>query len=206
MSVMSAHEHRGAFRLVLPFVVVLSAACGSAEREPAHAHGAGHAPHPHAHGAAHNPHPHAGSPAGPAATPVDEDLARVAAVHGGAGPWAVAGYRMGQYALQKLGLPRQSFDMEVVHRAPREVQYTCIADGAAASTGASLGKLNLSIEQTDREHVQTIYRRKSTGQSIVLRPTEGFALRFKDVPREELPQKGREVMQLRDEEIFEEVR
>jgi formylmethanofuran dehydrogenase subunit E len=199
MSVMSTHEHRGALRLILIYIVALGAACGGAEGEPTHAHGTTHGD-PHAH------HPHAGPPTGHPAAPVDEDLARVAAIHGGAGPWAVAGYRMGQYALRKLGLSRQSFDMEIIHRSPREVQYTCIADGAAASTGASLGKLNLSIEEADKEHVQTVYRRKSTGQSIVLRPTEGFAARFKDVPREALSSKGREVMQLRDEEIFEEVR
>jgi hypothetical protein len=39
-------------------------------------------------------------------------LAAVAFVHGGAGPWAVAGYRMGQAALARLGLSRQSFDLD----------------------------------------------------------------------------------------------
>src|SRR5580704_15913505 len=79
----------------------------------------------------------------------DDGLARVAAIHGAAGPWAVAGYRMGRYALGKLGLPAQSFDLEVVHHTPEKVQYSCIADGAAAATGASPGKLNLKIAPAD---------------------------------------------------------
>lgn len=75
-------------------------------------------------------------PASP--TPEEAALARVASIHGGHGPWAVAGYRMGQYALQRLGLRPGSFDLEVVHHSPAQVQYTCVADGAAAATGASL--------------------------------------------------------------------
>src|SRR5688572_29342232 len=66
-------------------------------------------------------------------TAADDKLGAVARIHGGAGPWAVAGYRMGEYALGVLGLEHGSFDLEVVHFTPREVQYACIADGAAAA-------------------------------------------------------------------------
>src|SRR4051812_29354041 len=91
---------------------------------------------------------------------VDEQLPAVARSHGAAGPWAVAGYRMGTYALKNLGLERQGFDLEVLHRSPREVQFSCIADGAAAATGASLGKLNLAFADADEAHLETTYRRK----------------------------------------------
>ena len=124
-------------------------------------------------------------------------------MHGGAGPWAVAGYRMGRHALQRLGLERGSFDLEVIHHTPREVQYSCIADGAAAGTGASLGKLNLSLVDAPGPETRTVYRRRSTGQSITLRVTAAFSARFHDVPRERLPGAGREVLELRDAEIFE---
>jgi hypothetical protein len=136
----------------------------------------------------------------------DEAIARVAAIHGGNGPWAVAGYRMGQHALARLGLPQQSFDLEVVHHSPRSVQYSCIADGAAAATGASLGKLNLSMVEADEAHTETTYRRRSTGQTVTLRTTAAFAARFRDLPREKLGEAGRSVMGLRDDEIFEEPR
>jgi formylmethanofuran dehydrogenase subunit E len=141
----------------------------------------------------------------PAASPADEGLARVAAIHGGAGPWAVAGYRMGEYALGKLGLERQSFDLEVVHHTPQKVQYSCIADGASAATGASAGKLNLKLVDAADADVETTYRRKSTGQTITLRPTRAFAARFGDLPREQLGAAGRTVMSLPDAEVFEEV-
>jgi formylmethanofuran dehydrogenase subunit E len=135
----------------------------------------------------------------------DDALARVTFIHGGAGPWAVAGYRMGEYALTKLGLQRQSFDLEVVHHTPQEVQFSCIADGAAAATGASAGKLNLRIVDATETDVATTYRNKSTGQAITLRPSRSFAARFRDVPREQLAAAGREVLALPDADVFEEL-
>jgi formylmethanofuran dehydrogenase subunit E len=148
----------------------------------------------------------------PAATPSppvssdDAQIAAIAAVHGGAGPWVVAGYRMGEFALRTLDLPHGSFDLEVVHYSPHEVQYSCIADGAAVATGASMGKLNLTLVDAKAEETRTVYRRKSTGKSVELRATRAFATRYLDVPFPMLGAKGREVLHLRDEEIFEEVK
>jgi formylmethanofuran dehydrogenase subunit E len=141
--------------------------------------------------------------ASPAADDLDAKLADVARIHGAPGPWAVAGYRMGEYALHTFGLQKGSFDLEVVHYTPREVQYSCIADGAAAATGASLGKLNLSLVDAPAPDTHTIYRQKSTGKSVTLRIAKSFATRFTDVPRAQAKTAGREVLQLRDEEIFE---
>lgn len=130
-------------------------------------------------------------------------LQAVIAIHGGAGPWAVAGYRMGEHARAKLDLARGSFDLEVTHFTPREVQYSCVADGAAAATGASLGKLNLTLTEAAAAETRTMFRKKSTGQAIVLRLTDAFKSRFLDIPRDRHEAATREVLRLRDEEIFE---
>ena len=125
-------------------------------------------------------------------------------MHGGAGPWAVAGYRMGTFALRELGLERGSFDLELVHYTPREVQYACIADGASAATGASVGKLNLSLAVAPAPETRTTYRRRSAGgKSVTLRITRAFARRYLDVPRERLSGAGSEAMQLPDSDVFE---
>jgi len=129
-------------------------------------------------------------------------LRAIRGVHRGAGPWVVAGYRMGQAALARLGLPHGSFDLEVVHHAPREVQFSCIADGAAAATGASLGRLNLSLEPAPAADTRTTYRNKQTGVSVTLETTPGFSERYANVPRPQLAAAGLEVLQLRDAEIF----
>ncbi|TAK29032.1 MAG: hypothetical protein EPO40_11455 [Myxococcaceae bacterium] len=130
-------------------------------------------------------------------------LARVAAIHGGAGPFAVAGYRMGERALSEFSIQRGSFDVEVEHTSPAEVQYSCIADGVAASTGASVGRLNLRrVDATDGA-TRTQVRDRRSGRTLVLRLTEGFLARFRDVPMPGLGAAGRTVLGLRDEEIFE---
>lgn len=149
----------------------------------------------------------AGAPraAEPARQPNDDAISAVRAIHGGAGPWAVAGYRMGSYALAQLGLPRGSFDLLVVHHTPREVQYSCVADGAAAATGASLGKLNLSLSEATPLETRTTYQNRVTGQKLTLRVTAAFRERFANVPRSELGAAGRVVAQAPDSEIFETV-
>lgn len=141
-----------------------------------------------------------------AQTDIDLALHRVAAVHGDAGPWAVAGFRMGKYALKKLDLASYSFDLEITHASPKLPQYACVADGASAATGASVGKLNLTLEDADAEHVQTRYRKKSTGVSVTLKPSAAFVARYRDLPRDRLREAGREVMTLPDSEVFEELR
>lgn len=177
-----------ASRIVAVAALLLGASTGcggSAQQETWH-----HAKSPHAAAA--------GSPKS-----VDEQLHEVARIHGGAGPWAVAGYRMGAYAMAKLGVEHGSFDLEILHKSPRQVQFSCIADGAAAATGASLGKLNLALAEADEAHLLTTYRRKSTGASLSLRPSPAFMKRFRDVPRAELGAAGRTVLGLPDAEVFE---
>ena len=118
---------------------------------------------------------------------------------------AVLGYRMSEHAMDKLGLARGSFDLSVVHWSPKEVRYSCIADGAAAHSGASLGKLNLSLVEASAENVLTVYRDKKSGRAIALRPTAAFRLRFADVPQDKARAMGRDVLSLPREQLFEEV-
>lgn len=135
---------------------------------------------------------------------VRDPLAVVAAAHGRAGPWAVAGYRMGEFALRRLDLPRGSFDLEVIHHTPRQVQYACIADGVSAATGASLGKLNLSLAEATVLETRTEFRQRSTGRSVTLRVTASFASRFLGVPSVQFIAAGRAILALPDPEVFEE--
>ncbi len=129
-------------------------------------------------------------------------LTRVKEVHGATGPWAVAGYRIGERALKDLGLPRQSHALEVVHRCPAEVQYSCIADGVQAATGASPGKLNLRLEQASREDLRTVIRDKKSGRTLTFTIKPDFARSIKDRPHEQLEAEGRRVATLPDDVIF----
>ena len=187
-------------------LALLAVACGSSgaaarpasEPTPVHAAESSHGHHGHHHA-------HAPPATGTAADPIETKLDEVARIHGAPGPWAVLGYRMSEHALAKLGLERGSFELQIVHWTPKEVRYSCIADGAAAHSGASLGKLNLSLVETTADNVLTIYRDKKSGKSIALRPTASFRERFADTPRDKARELGREVLTLPPEQVFEEI-
>lgn len=147
-------------------------------------------------------HGHAASPPATKPTP-DAQLAAVAAIHGEAGPWAVAGYRMGQFALQRLGLPPQSHELRVLHRSPRTPQFACVADGAQAATGASVGKLNLALEEAPFEQLATTFTNAKTGASVTLKPSKAFVTRFTNTPREKALENGKLVLSLKDADVFE---
>jgi formylmethanofuran dehydrogenase subunit E len=139
----------------------------------------------------------------PATSGVDAQLAEVAAIHGEAGPWAVAGYRMGRFALQTLGLPPQSHELRVVHRSPKTPQFACVADGAQAATGASVGKLNLALEEAPLDQLTTTFTNAKTGASVTLKPAKAFVSRFLNAPREMALENARAVLALKDAEVFE---
>ncbi len=193
---LAASPHRSSILALAAFLIGATIGCGGAAQQETPHHAGGH------HGEGYHAAGHHAAEAG-APKSVDEQLGEVERIHGGAGPWAVAGYRMGVFALAKLGAPRGSFDLEIIHQSPRQVQLSCIADGAAAATGASLGKLNLSLVDADEAHLLTTYRLVSTGASLSLRPSAAFVKRFRYLPREELRAAGRVVISLPDAEVFE---
>jgi formylmethanofuran dehydrogenase subunit E len=138
------------------------------------------------------------------AVPVDEILTRVAAIHGAPGVFAVAGYRMGERALHDLSVQRGSFALDVTHRTPLKVQYSCVADGWQAATGVSAGKLNLHIVETSPEGTETIVRDKKTGKALLFRLRASFLSKYLDIPQDRQAAAGREVAVLPDDQIFSE--
>ncbi len=90
----------------------------------------------------------------------------------------------------------------MVHSAPEEVQWSCIADGVQVSTGASEGKLNLKMAVSAAGDVSTTIRDRRTGKTLVFRLTPQFVARYLTVSREKLDAAGAEVLALPDEQIF----
>jgi len=129
-------------------------------------------------------------------------LAKVADIHGAAGIFAVAGYRMGERALAILGEPRGSFALDVTHKTPLEVQWSCVADGVQASTGVSAGKLNLHIVPVAKSDVETVIHDKRSGKEVVFRLQPAFLTKYLDTPRDHQPEAAREVLALPDDQIF----
>jgi FmdE, Molybdenum formylmethanofuran dehydrogenase operon len=129
-------------------------------------------------------------------------LARVKEIHGAAGPWAVTGYRIGERALKELGQSRHSHSLQVIHYCLAEVQYSCIADGVQAATGASPGKLNLRVEEAARDDLKTIVRDKESGRTLTFTLKPEFARSIASLPQDRLTTEGRHVAETPDDAIF----
>lgn len=143
------------------------------------------------------------APERPRAARADVILEAVARVHGGAGPFAVAGHRMGERALTDLGLRRGEFAIEVEHTCPRQVQWSCIADGLQAATGASPGKLNLSLTFVDDgQPTESRVRDRRSGRVVVMGLKDEFLAAFLDTPMDRLREAGARVAVMSDDEIF----
>ena len=100
-------------------------------------------------------------------------LARVKEVHGAAGPWAVAGYRIGERALKELGLPRHSHDLESSTAARLRSSIPAWPTGCQAATGASPGKLNLRIEEAPASGLKTLVRDREARPQPDIHPQAG---------------------------------
>ncbi len=148
------------------------------------------------------PGPAASPPATRALLTEAERLDRVKAIHGGAGPWAVVGYRIGERALHDLDLPRQSFALLVVHRSPAEVQYSCVADGLQAATGASAGKLNLKLETVKAEQLETVVEDRRSGRRLRFRIKPALVDSILNIPMAGNEAASARVMKLNDDQIF----
>jgi formylmethanofuran dehydrogenase subunit E len=102
--------------------------------------------------------------------PSDPDwLAYAAQFHGHLGPWATAGLRAGNSA--RVALKAEGyFDVEVAVEGPfTKTPQSCLLDGLQVSTGATLGKHNLSWTKADEIVVRVTNTR--TGQVVEVRPT-----------------------------------
>jgi formylmethanofuran dehydrogenase subunit E len=127
-------------------------------------------------------------------------IARTALIHGVAGPYPVAGYRMGEHALAALSLERGSLDLEVIHYSPTDLPLSAIIDGLQAATGASLGKRNLS--RVDSTQSYSIVRHRKTGVSLRFHLHPDFLRRFTGLPQDKVYDAGAQVAELPPAEIF----
>ena len=96
-------------------------------------------------------------------------LAAVTQFHGHLGPAIIFGCRAGMVALDAVGA-QGYFDVEVTAQGPfAKPPQSCVLDGLQLSTGATLGKRNLNIVES--EDYVIIVKNKRTGAAVEIRPT-----------------------------------
>lgn len=89
-------------------------------------------------------------------------------MHGHKGPWLVLGYRAGLRALEILK-PEDEHDLVCKVKCPLRTPYTCSIDGIQASTGCTLGKMSISVEEHDEIEFSFFSKRKNSSLNLKLR-------------------------------------
>ena len=64
-------------------------------------------------------------------------------------------------------LPRHSFALSIVHHCPALVQYSCMADGLQAATGASPAKHNLTVKVATADALKTVVANREKGRYLI---------------------------------------
>jgi formylmethanofuran dehydrogenase subunit E len=99
-------------------------------------------------------------------------LKSAAQYHGHLGPMMVFGARMGMAALKAVDA-KGYFDVEITCEGPlAKPPASCFLDGLQVSTGATLGKRNLTW--IDAKEIVVRVKNTETGKTATLRPTETF--------------------------------
>ena len=104
--------------------------------------------------------------------------------------------------MKDLGLPRHSFQLLAIHRAPAEIRYSCVSNGLQAATGASPGKLNLKVEVVPVQPLSTAIEDRKSRRKLIFTLRPKFARVIRDLPFERPEAEDRRVAALPDDDIF----
>jgi formylmethanofuran dehydrogenase subunit E len=129
--------------------------------------------------------------------PREYPVTELARFHGHLGPFIVLGYRMGRYALQKLG--DNPFALKASVYCSGITPQSCLADGIQLGSGCTLGKGNIEIVKSDAVYSEF----SSDGAKIRLKP-----LGLKQLPQDtpdyelEIEKYAADLYTLPDDQLF----
>jgi formylmethanofuran dehydrogenase subunit E len=128
------------------------------------------------------------------------ELARAVEFHGHLGPYVVLGLKIGDFAIQELG-SQKHFGTKVEVFCTPEPPVSCVVDGLQYSTGCTLGKRNISLE--DGPGITVNVTNTDTGRTLKIAVDEaGLAeIRSRQDP-DDLEAQAVAVWRARDEELF----
>ncbi|MEM3927093.1 MAG: formylmethanofuran dehydrogenase subunit E family protein [Desulfurococcaceae archaeon] len=86
-------------------------------------------------------------------------------LHGHRGPWIVLGYRLGVIARERL-CPATPFSLKCTVYLSLRKPYTCILDGLQASSGCTIGKLNLEYRDSNNDEVEVVFENIETMEKL----------------------------------------
>ena len=86
--------------------------------------------------------------------------------HGHLGPYLVVGLRMGAIAIQRLK-PRRLHELSATVWTKKSPPQSCLLDGIQVSSGCTLGKGNIRVEDSRRTKVEF----RKGGRTITIEPS-----------------------------------
>jgi formylmethanofuran dehydrogenase subunit E len=128
-----------------------------------------------------------------------EDIERF---HGHLGPNVLLGVRMGEHACGVLRIP-QHFGLSVVVECPEGPPHTCLIDGLQLSTGATMGKENISHKTSEEMRVTIIVEK--AGMTVVYRLKDSTKEQLKKWQEEKmgLHLQSMHLFEMKPEDLFE---
>ena len=127
-------------------------------------------------------------------------LDKIEKFHGHLGPYVVLGYRMGLIANGKLGA--DPFSKRAVVMTGTTPPISCMIDGIQLSSGCTLGKGNISVE--DRNEARARFTDKEGARYVEISLRSGIRSKLDgEMTRENVEALARRFYELADEELFE---
>jgi len=133
-------------------------------------------------------------------TPLTQE--QLARFHGHMGPLVVLGAKMGEHAVTKHDMPRY-FGVRVEVECPEGPPSTCLADGLQCSTGATMGKGNISHEPA--QEFKVVITDTEEGKSVLYRFKDSTKQLLKKWVDEDVDveERGRLAFEMKAEDLFE---
>ena len=133
---------------------------------------------------------------------LSEELLRGAGeFHGHRGPFLILGLRIGLAALRLLDAEGW-FDLKCRVRLPLKVPETCLLDGIQFSTGCTLGKRNIEVEEG--EEIEAFFEKRDGGRLVIKVRPEALSLIEEALSRgmEGMMEEAEHLLNASDEELF----
>ncbi len=116
--------------------------------------------------------------------------------HGHMGPYLVVGWKMGEIANRELG--EDPFKMEALVKTGIGPPLSCIVDGIQFSTGCTLGKGNIKIQDEERPEA-TFFKE---GKSLTVNLKDEVWREIKDASEGDLEHISKDILGKKEIDLF----
>lgn len=127
----------------------------------------------------------------------EKTLDKLADFHGHLGPYVVVGYKMGEFSNDEL--TSDPFEKDAFAKTGAEPPISCVVDGIQFSSGCTLGKGNIRIE--DGKKPEAVFSTQNGKLKLSLK--KRIQEKIEDTLEDELEEISESIFEMNPEELFE---